>query len=296
MQPSPQDAPDKPLAGVIWVMFAMLWFVSLDTLAKYLMQEYPLVQVVWARFFFHIVIVTALLGKKRAAQVKSRSIKFQIWRSCLMLATTSLFFTGLQFLPLATATTLMFLSPIFVTVLAIPMLGERVGMRRWVGIALGFAGAMVVVRPGIIEMEWSMVFLIAAALSHALYQIFTRGVRVHDGSMTSLFYTGLVGALVMSLLVPFNWQPVPAPQWPLFVGLGLAGCVGHLCFIRGFQRAQASVVAPFNYTTLVWAVLSGYILFDEIPDRWTLMGASLIIFAGLYIFHRERLVKQNQSQ
>jgi drug/metabolite transporter (DMT)-like permease len=270
------------------MMLAMLWFVGLDTLAKYLMQDYPLVQVVWARFFFHIVIVSALLGRRLPRVARSRAPGYQVLRSVLMLATTSLFFTGLQFLPLATAATLMFLSPIFVTVLAIPLLGEQVGVRRWAGIMTGFVGALIVVRPGITEVEWSMLIVIGAALSHALYQILTRGVRADDGPMTSLVYTGLAGAVVMSVLMPYYWQPVPAPSWLLFFGLGIAGCVGHLCFIRSFQCAPASLVAPFSYTTLVWATLFGYVLFFELPDRWTLAGASLIMLAGLYIFYRER--------
>lgn len=287
------DIADKPVSGILWVMIAILWFVGLDTLAKYLMKDYPMVQVVWARFFFHMLIVSVFLGIRVRQVATSRSPKLQVIRSCLMLATTSLFFTGLQFLPLATATTLMFLSPIFVTVLAIPLLGEQVGLRRWVGVALGFCGALVVVRPGMVALEWSMLIVIAAALSHALYQILTRSVRAEDSPTTSLFYTGLAGAVVMSMVVPFHWQAVSAPAWPLFLGLGIAGCVGHLCFIRGFQRAPASLVAPFSYTSLLWAALSGYLLFNELPDGWTLTGASLIIVAGLYIFRRQRLADKH---
>jgi len=287
------DLPDKPVIGIFWMLLAIVWFIGLDTLAKYLMQSHPLAQVVWARFFFHMVIIAIVLHRRLPVTATSRLPGFQVIRSCLMLATTTLFFTGLQFLPLATATTLMFLSPIFVTVLAIPLLGEHVGMRRWVGVALGFAGAIIVVRPGVVDLEWSMLIVIAAALSHAFYQILTRRVRTLDSPMTSLLYTGLVGAVIMSLVVPFHWHPVAGPEWALFLALGVAGCVGHLCFIRGFQRAPASLVAPFSYTSLVWATLFGYALFDDLPDRWTLAGASLIISAGLYIFHRERLARNS---
>jgi len=286
------DIPDKPVAGILWMLLAIVWFVSLDTLAKYLMQGYPLVQVVWARFFFHIVVMSVLLRGTLWDTAKSQSPGHQIVRSCLMLVTTMMFFTGLKFLPLATAATLMFLSPIFVTILAIPLLGEHVGIRRWVGVGLGFLGALIVVRPGVVDLEWSMLIVIGAAMSHALYQILTRRVRSRDSQMTSLLYTGLAGAAVTSMVVPFQWHPVAAPAWLLFFALGVAGCVGHLCFIRGFQHAPASLVAPFSYTSLVWATLFGYFLFDELPDRWTLTGASLIIMAGLYIFHRERLSRE----
>ena len=288
MNDSRPDQADRPLAGILWMLFAILWFVSLDPLAKTLMRDYPLIQVVWARFLFHMLILAILLRGRLPATARSGSPGYQVTRSCLMLATTSLFFAGLQFLPLATATTLMFLSPIFVTVLAIPLLGEQVGIRRWVGVGVGFVGALVVVRPGLVEIQWSMLTVIAAALSPALYQILTRSVRTRDGQMTSLFYTGLAGAVATSAVVPFHWEAVTPGHWPLLVALGIAGCVGHLCFIRGFQFAPASLIAPFSYTSLVWAALFGYLFFSDLPDRWTLAGAALIISAGLYIFHRER--------
>lgn len=291
MNHSRADSSDRPVMGILWMLFAILWFVSLDTLAKTLVGDYPLVQVVWARFFFHMVILAVLLGPRLPSTARSRSPGFQILRSCLMLGTTTLFFTGLSLLPLATATTLMFLSPIFVTVLAIPVLGEHVGIRRWVGVLIGFVGALIVVRPGFVELQWGMLAVIGAALSHAFYQLLTRRVRTADDQMTSLFYTGLAGALATSALVPFHWQVIDVTDWPMFLGLGVAGLVGHLCFIRGFQFAPASLIAPFSYTSLVWAALFGYVFFSDLPDRWTLAGAALIIAAGLYIFHRERLAK-----
>ena len=133
-----------------------------------------------------------------------------------------------------------------------------------------------------------MSFLLLAALSNALYQIVTRQVRVNDNAMTSLVFTGLAGAVVLSAVVPFYWQTPPVSDWLLFLAVGAAGAIGHLCLIRAFRAAPASVVAPFGYSSLIWASLYGFILFGEIPSIWTIAGASLIVTSGLYIFHRER--------
>ncbi|MDH3377738.1 MAG: DMT family transporter [Gammaproteobacteria bacterium] len=286
---------DRPLIGVAWMLVTMFWFASLDALAKYMMQSYPVAQVVWARFFFHVIFVLIAMGFSARLQIRSQSIVLQCSRSLFMLTTTVLFFVGVHLLPLATAATIMFVSPIFVTILSIFLLKEHVGVRRWAGVAIGFAGAIVVVRPGFEDFDWSATFVLAAALTHAFYQIFTRKVRLYDSPMTSLFYTGLVGALVMTVVVPFHWQSVDVSDYFLLVSLGAAGGVGHLCLIRAFRSAPASTVAPFSYTSLIWATMFGYVLFSDLPDRWTLIGACLIISSGLYIFHRERVTRHNQG-
>jgi drug/metabolite transporter (DMT)-like permease len=285
---------DRPLTGIAWMLVTMFWFVSLDAMAKYLMQSYPVAQVVWARFFFHVIFVLIAMGFNTRLQIKSQSIVLQCSRSFFMLTTTVLFFLGLHLLPLATAATIMFVSPIFVTILSIFLLEEKVGVRRWTGVATGFVGAIVVVRPGLQGFDWSVLFVLAAAFTHALYQVFTRKVRLYDSPITSLFYTGLIGALVMTVVVPFHWQSVEVPDYLLLVSLGVAGGVGHLCLIRAFRSAPASVVAPFSYTSLIWATLFGYVLFSDLPDRWTLVGACLIISSGLYIFHRERVTRESE--
>jgi drug/metabolite transporter (DMT)-like permease len=202
--------------------------------------------------------------------------------------TTGLFNAGIRTIPLATATTIMFLSPILVTVLSVTVLKERVGPRRWIGVAIGFLGAVIVVQPGSGTLGLGAALLLVAALLNASYQIITRKVRVYDNPMTSLVYTAAAGAVVTSLIVPWYWDwPSPA-GWLLFIWAGLAGGVGHLCLIQAFRHAPASVVAPFTYSSLIWATLSGWLVFSEWPARWTWVGAALIIGSGLYIYHRER--------
>jgi drug/metabolite transporter (DMT)-like permease len=172
------------------------------------------------------------------------------------------------------------------------LLKEHVGPRRWAGVAVGFIGAMIVVRPWE-SLEGAMgagvLFLLIAALSNANYQIATRRVRVDD-PMTSLLYTAVAGAVVTSLILPWGWEWPSWIDWLLLASTGLAGGIGHLCLIRALQSAPASVVAPFSYSALIWATLFGFTIFGELPDMWTWAGAALIVGSGLYIFHRERQV------
>ena len=273
----------------------MFCFVTLDSTAKYLMQTYPVVQVIWARFFFHLLFVVILMGPRLRAQIKSQSPAHQSLRSLFMFTTTVLFFIGISILPLTTASTIMFMSPVILTILSIPLLGEKVGPRRWMGIIIAFAGAVLVMRPSSDGLELSILIVMAAAFTHAMYQVFTRKLGTRDAPMTSLFYTGITGAVVMTVVVPFVWQPVAAFDWLLFVFAGIAGGIGHLCLIRAFRQAPASVVAPFSYSSLLWATAFGYVLFGNLPDAWTLSGAVLIIGSGLYIFHREQTLKRRKS-
>jgi drug/metabolite transporter (DMT)-like permease len=287
---------DNHLLGILWMLATMFWFVTLDSTAKYLMQSYPVPQVIWARFFFHLIFVVILMGPRLRTQIKSQSPIHQCLRSLFMFSTTVLFFIGISFLPLTTASTIMFMAPVILTILSIPLLGEKVGPRRWMGIIIAFAGAVLVMRPGGDSLELSILIVLAAACTHAMYQVFTRKLGTRDAPMTSLFYTGITGALVMTLVAPFVWQPVATFDWLLFVFAGIAGGIGHLCLIRAFRQAPASVVAPFSYSSLLWATAFGYLLFGDLPDAWTLSGAALIIGSGLYIFHREQAVKRQQAR
>jgi drug/metabolite transporter (DMT)-like permease len=282
------NTPENIPAGIAWMLLAIIWFVVLDTFAKYLMQTYPVVQVVWARFFFHTLLVLMMMRTKIPGGIVSKKWHLQGIRSLAMLITTTLFFIGLSRVQLATASTIMFVSPIFVTIFAIPLLGESVGLRRWISVLIGFMGTLIVVRPSSISFDIGLLYLLAAALSHAFYQIATRRVRMYDHALTSLLYTGLVGALVTTFIVPFYWESVTPLHWFLFAFLGLAGSVGHLCFIRAFSLAPASIVAPLSYTALIWATASGYIIFSDLPDRWVIFGGLLIVSSGLYIFYREK--------
>ena len=287
------NMPENRSLGILLMLATMMCFVSLDAIMKYSLQTYSLVQVTWARFFFATVFAVLMCGKRLPRLAISHVPKLQLSRSILLMITTCLFNAGLMFLPLATATTIMFLSPILITILSIFFLGEHVGIRRWLGIAVGFVGAVIVVQPwhlGTAAFNSGVVFFLAAALTNANYQIITRKVR-GDDPMTSLLYTAAGGAVFASLLLPFHWQWPDKMGWMLLVGSGFAGALGHMCLIQAMRRAEASVVAPFAYSSLVWATLLGYLIWKELPGLNVLGGALLIVSAGLYIFLRERVKK-----
>ena len=277
------------------MLTTMFFFVALDAAAKYLLQFYPTIQVVWARFFFHTVTVLVVLGatsKSVKNDIISARPSLQYGRSAMILVTNGLFFYAIATIELATASTIMFLSPVIVTMLAIPMLGESVGIRRWIGVLIGFAGALLIVRPGYSQIDPAMLVLLLACFSNAIYQVLTRQVRDYDNPITSLFYTGIVGAVVVSVFVPSYWQWPTVQHWPVFVLVGVLGAIGHFCLIRALRVAPASVVSPFSYSSLIWSIGFSYFLFGELPDTWVYAGGALIIASGLYILHRERQLQK----
>lgn len=303
---------ENHLVGIGWMLLTMLLFVSMDAFAKYLTQDFSSLQVVWARFFFHMAFMCVILNKTLVVSFISGNYKLQLLRSTLLVTTTALFMTGLSTTSLSTATVIMFLSPIFVTLLAIPVLGEKVGIRRVTGVLIGFMGALVIIHPradsdsllsaeGIVSdsMTWlpeiGHLLIIGAALSNALYQLMTRKVRAVDGATTTLLYSGVVGAIIMTLWAPVVWKPPQAFDWLLMICVGVLGCASHFCLIRAFRNAPASLVVPFSYSSLLWATLLGFLVFNALPDRWTLIGAALIISSGLYIFYREHVVSTSKQ-
>ena len=287
MTPEPKE---NRTAGILWMLGTMFCFIALDAVMKHLMESYSLVQVTWGRFFFATIVAGLVCGPRIGSLAVSRQPKLQLLRSVVLMSTTGMFNAGIRTTPLATGTTIMFLSPILVTILSIPLLGEKVGIRRWFGVIFGFIGAVIVVQPwkeGLGVFGHGAVFLLVAAFLNANYQVITRKVRADD-PLTSLLYTAVAGAVVTSAIVPWFWQWPSAFDWLLLAASGLTGGVGHLCLIRAFRAAPASVVVPFSYSSLIWATLFGFVIWNDWPDQWTLAGAAVIIMSGLYIFHRER--------
>jgi drug/metabolite transporter (DMT)-like permease len=279
------------------MLATMVCFIALDATMKYNLQSYSLVQVTWARFFFATLAAMAVCGRRLPELVQSRAPKIQSLRSVLLMATTGLFNAGIISVPLATGTTIMFMSPIIVTLLSIVVLGEHVGIRRWSGIALGFIGALIVMRVWSASadgLNHGTLFLLAAAFTNASYQIATRRLRL-DAPLTSLLFTAAAGAIASSIILPWHWSSPTAFGWLLLVTSGIVGCAGHLCLIRAFQAAPASVVAPFSYSSLIWATLFGFVIWGDLPPWSTVLGGALIIGSGLYIFLREKNVQPSDN-
>lgn len=293
---APQDGAitarvDNPRLGILWMLVALALFISMDTCAKVLGQTYNPLQVVWGRYFFHVVILALFLGRRLPATVRTKRPGLQLARSLMLFTTTFCFFTGLQWLQLAETSAVMFVSPLIVTALSVPILKEPVGPRRWAGVVVGFVGALVIIRPGTDVMQVAAVWPLAAASIYACYQITTRYVGATEPVLTSLVYSALVGAITSSLLVPFVWQMPDARGWVLMATTGLLGGISHFSMIKALSYAPAAVVSPFSYTSLMWATLLGYMVFGDLPDMWTLVGAAIIAGSGLYIFHREQRAK-----
>lgn len=286
-------AQENRTRGILWMLATMLCFISLDAVMKYALQSYSLVQVTWGRFFFATVFAALLCIRDLPRYAASAAPGVQLVRSLLLMTTTGLFNAGVALMPLATATIIMFLNPILVTLLSIVLLGEHVGPRRWFGIGMGFLGAVIVVQPWHelgSAFNTGALFLLAAAGTNAGYQIATRYVR-HDDPLTSLLFTATAGAAITSLLAPFHWTWPDATGWLLLVSSGALGCVGHLCLIRSLRAAPASVVTPFSYSSILWATLFGFLIWGDLPDFYTWVGAALIVAAGLFIFLRERQIR-----
>jgi drug/metabolite transporter (DMT)-like permease len=210
------DPHENRVAGILWMLATMFCFITLDAVMKHLLQSYSLVQVTWARFFFATIIAAVACGKSLSIVARTKAPGIQLTRSVFLMLTTGMFNAGVRLIPLATATGIMFLSPILVTVLSIPILGEQVGWRRWAGVLTGFLGAVIIVQPwtsGADALGIGVAFLLIAAFLNANYQILTRKVRVYDGPMTSLLYTAAAGAVVTSLLVPWFWTWPRSVDW-----------------------------------------------------------------------------------
>ena len=281
--------------GILWMLATMLLFVSLDTSAKYLSQSLPVIQLVWARYVFHLVILGVIMAPRLRNMLRTQRPGLQIVRSIFLLGATGFFFSAISLMPLASASAIMFVSPILVTALSVPLLGEKVGPHRWGSVIVGFLGALVIIRPGSEAMDPAALLALGAAASYALYQITTRRLSGVDPPITTLAYSSFVGAAVSSAAVPLVWV-APAPmEWIGMAMLGVIGAVGHFALIKAYDNAPVATVAPFSYTSLIWATLFGFVIFGDLPDGWTLAGALIIAASGLYIVHRTRVRKAAET-
>jgi drug/metabolite transporter (DMT)-like permease len=213
----------------------------------------------------------------------------------MLLAVTLLFNLGLRHLPLATVTAIGFATPLVVTALAVPLLKEKVGPRRWAAVVVGFIGVLVVVRPGSDSFDMALLYPLAGSLANGCYQLATRKLAGRDHALTTIFWTGLGGALAVSPIAPFFWQAPDLEGWGLLALYGVLGFFSHYMLILAFRHANASVLAPFTYAQLVLAILAGVVFFDAVPDALTLLGSLLICGSGLYVWYRQRQIGAGQT-
>jgi drug/metabolite transporter (DMT)-like permease len=277
------------LTGIALMCCAVASFSCLDTTGKYLNYHMDTIQVVWARYFFAFVLTIIPVNPlTRPGLTRTKRPYLQIGRSALLLFSTMLNLFALRWLQLDEALAILFSTPFMVAALCVPLLGETVGWRRWSAIIVGFFGVLVVARPGMGGMHPAALLSLGGSVCYAFYVISTRLLARTDSSDTTQFYTSLVGAAAMTLIVPFVWK---TPDSMFIAGLmlliGALGGGGHYILIRAHRLAPASTLAPFIYTQMLWTTTLGFLVFGDLPHRWTIVGGLIVISSGLYLLHRE---------
>jgi drug/metabolite transporter (DMT)-like permease len=258
-------------------------FALLNVAAKALTGDFPVVQLLWARTAGHLAFVVVAFGPRYGRRLfATRHPVFQLARSLLLMASTAFNFAALRFIGLATAATINFTAPFIVALLGVPMLGERVGLRRWLTIGVGFVGVLIVIRPGGNVVQLATLLAMGTAVCYAGYQVLTRRVAATDPPETTVGYSALLGTALTTLVLPFSWvSPTSWAQVGLLLSMGITGGLGHYMVARAYMWAPAAVVSPFNYVQLLGAAVTGYLFFGEVPGATLWLGAALIVGSGI---------------
>ena len=280
--------------GILCILLSSALIAPLSqTATKFLAPEFPVLQIIFVRSLGQTLFVTAFFWRQYGASMFiTAEPKLQIARSALLFFASMFWISGIAAVPLTTASAISFTAPIMVVMMSIPLLGEKVGVHRWAAVLVGFAGALVVIRPGAGVMEPATLLLLVAAFLFALYQILTRKLAGLDTAATTSLYTVVVALIVSTAMIPWHYvQPQPADYavWVAFVATGLLGGLRHYFVVKAYESASASVISPFFYSELVGVTALGLLVFGDFPDAWTITGAAIIALSGVYIAHRERL-------
>lgn len=290
--PAPVAAAENPLAGVLLMVAAMMIVPFMDALAKILSDRYTILQLTWARFFFHFMILAPIvLYRHGTSALRPARPLLQLVRSGFTLLATILFFGAIALMPIADALALLFVSPMVVTALSPMMLGERVGPRRWAAVIAGFAGALIILRPGFGIAQLGSFLALGAGCSFAFYTLLTRKLSGSAPPLVTLTYTAVTGAVLMTVAVAPGWITPPPLDLVMMAGIGAIAAGGHFLLIRAFDHAPASVLAPYSYSEIVMATAVGWFIFSDFPDGWTWLGIAVIVGSGIYISWRERRIK-----
>ena len=266
----------------------------MDGIAKFLSTEIHFLQVVWGRYFFMLLISIPLAFIFFRKELKfPESLSVQLWRSFFLFLSTIFFFYSISVISLPEALTLAFVSPIIVTILSIFYLNEKVGIHRWTAVFLGFIGVLVIIRPGFIDFNFASISALAAGISYAFYIIYTRKLSFTDSAIVTLIFTGSIGCVIISFIVPFFWINLTITQILYLILLAFIGTIGHFLIILSLKLGEASKLAPLGYFEITTNILVGYIFFNDLPNFWIYLGLFLIVISGIYIFIRENLKKSS---
>ncbi|NNM73611.1 DMT family transporter [Enterovirga aerilata] len=278
------------LSGILLMCGGVACFALCDASAKWLNATLDPMMTAWARYAFNVAIVSIFLNPITVPGLaRSNRLGLQILRSAILVGCTVLNFLALQHLQLTQSMAIQFAMPLLVALLAGPFLGEWAGPRRMAAIGIGFLGVLVVTRPLSGALHPAAFLTVGSTILYAFYAIVTRTLAAHDRTATTVFYSGLVGVVIMTPVLPFVWSNPPGPlHWGLMVGVGIFAAAGHGLLVMAHARAPAPVLSPFIYTQLLWMALLGYVVFGDVPDGWTLLGAAIVIGSGLYLLWWER--------
>ena len=269
------------------MLLAMFLFAAGDTLSKFLTSDFHPVQIIWFRQSGLFLGVMILLAVRGLSVLNSRRKHLQICRGVLVVISSLLFVFAVRYAPLADAVAASFVAPFFLTLFGALLLKEKVGVRRWSAVAVGFLGALVIIRPGLGAMHPAILLVVLAAAFFAARQVLGRFLSDSDNTATTVCYTAITASLVITVPLPFVWvSPETSLQWVLFAALAVFGAGGEILVIKSLELSEAATVAPMHYTIIIWATFYGYVVFGQLPDGWTLLGTTIIVMAGLYTLRR----------
>jgi drug/metabolite transporter (DMT)-like permease len=281
---------DRPFKGIALILLSTTFLGVSDVTAKYLSATLPSIEIAWIRFLvFAMIMVPAMVPGSPLYALPTRRVGLLLMRGAALLGSSLFFISGLRYLPIAEASATGFVAPLFVTALSILFLSEKVGVRRWLATGAGLLGVLIILRPGTGAFHVAAFFPIVSALAWAATLIMTRMMSGREHAITIMTYSSIAGVAILSAMVPFVWV---TPTWhDIMFGIliGVASTLGQWIVVLAFRYADASVLAPFSYTQLLWVASLGFLVFGEVPDAWTVVGTAFIVGSGLYTAHRERV-------
>ena len=276
------------MKAIILNLSAWALLPFMDAIAKYLSAELSFFQITWARYFFTVVWTLPLMYFLfRETLTFSQNLKLQVIRGLTLFFANICFFYSISIISMAKALTLAFVAPLITTALSPFFLKEKVGLRRWAAVIVGFIGSLIVIRPGYLDVNLATIAGLGTGFFYGIYLVITRKLHSTDSPLLTLLLTGVVGAIIASFFVPVVWISPTLNQW-LWLGLmGIFACLGHICLIYSLKYADASKLAPFGYFEIIPNIILGYLIFSDFPDIWTFAGLSVICLSGYYVFRRE---------
>ena len=280
------------MRAIILNLSAWVVLPIMDGFAKFLSSDLPVMQITWARYFFTVVFILPIMFfffKKQL--VWTDKPKLQFIRGLILLTANISFFYAISVISLAKALTLAFVAPLIVTAFSPIFLGEKVGFRRWSAVLIGFIGSLIVIRPGFVDINLASIAALGTGIMYGFYLIITRKLSASDNPLLTLLLTGIIGAIIISIFMPFVWVKPTINQWSMMAAIGIFASIGHLFLILSLKYADASKLAPLSYFEIITNILIGYYFFSDFPDRWTFLGLFIIIFSGIYISRRHNLSK-----